>query len=223
LARLPLQDIRVFEAVARHLSFSAAADELALTHGAVSKRISALEAKCGVRLLERSSRKVALTRAGQLLWAAAASALGQLDAAWQTVAAVPAPPSPQRIVVSCERSLALRWLIPRLAEFQGRHPDVVVHVHAGGGAPDFRVDGADLAIRRNDFVPASGLQVEPLMPEAMALVLAPAGCMDDEGAYLLLWPRHAQRSSVHESMVQWLKQQAQAVQVALARNAKPAQ
>ncbi|MGH6626185.1 MAG: LysR family transcriptional regulator, partial [Burkholderiaceae bacterium] len=171
---MPLEDIRVFEAVARHLSFSAAADELALTHGAVSKRVKALESKCGALLLQRSSRKVALTRAGQLLWAAASSALGQLDAAWQTVAAAATRRSPQRIVVSCERSLALRWLIPRLADFQARYPGVVVHVHAGGGTPDFGAEGVDLAIRRNDFVPASGLQIEPLMPEAMALVLAPA-------------------------------------------------
>ena len=172
--RLPLEDLRVFDAVVRHGGIGAAADALALTQGAVSKRISALEAKAGVRLLERGSRKAAPTRAGLVLAASTAQALEALAAAWQAVAVPAADAGAHRLAVSCERSLALRWLIPRLGGFQALHPEVVVRVQAGGGPVDFGAEGADVAIRRDDFAPGRAVQTAPLMPEPMALVLAPA-------------------------------------------------
>ena len=172
--RLPLEDLRVFDAVARHGGIVAAADALALTQGAVSKRISALEAKAGVRLLERGSRKAVPTRAGLVLAASTAQALEALAAAWQAVAVPPAGMAAYRLAVSCERSLALRWLIPRLGSFQALYPEVAVHVQAGGGPVDFDGEGADVAIRRDDFAPGRTVQSVALMPESMALVLAPA-------------------------------------------------
>ena len=143
-----LDDLRAFETVARLGSVRAAATELALTHGAVSRRVSKLSADLGLRLLEADGRGVRLTSDGEKLAEATGKAFSLITA---TLAEIRSSSPPIPIILSCERSLAMRWLIPRLSGFQDRYPDVEVHLSTGGGGLDFARDRVTLAIRRLRF------------------------------------------------------------------------
>lgn len=140
--------IRFFEAAARHESFVRAAEELHLTHGAVSRQIRQLEDTLGVALFERRNRGVFLTDAGRTLFAAASQSMEMLAGA---AARIRTQPPGRALVLSCEPTVAMRWLIPRLPRFAARHPDIPLHLMAAGGPIDFARSGADLALRRNDF------------------------------------------------------------------------
>ena len=166
-----LDDLRAFETVARLGSVRAAAGELALTHGAVSRRVSKLATDLNLRLLEAEGRGLRLTSDGASLAEATGRAFGLITAALTEIrsASTPAP-----IILSCERSLAMRWLIPRLSGFQDRYPDVEVHLSTGGGAFDFARDRVALAIRRLDFPVDPGWTVIRLMPERVGPVMLPA-------------------------------------------------
>lgn len=166
-----LDDLRAFETVARLGSVRAAAGELALTHGAVSRRVSKLAADLNLRLLEAQGRGLRLTRDGAILAEVTGKAFGLITAALAEIrsASTPAP-----IILSCERSLAMRWLIPRLSGFQDQFPDVEVHLSTGGGAFDFVRDRVALAIRRLDFPVDPSWTVVRLMPERVGPVMLPA-------------------------------------------------
>jgi len=140
--------IRFFEAAARHESFVRAAEELHLTHGAVSRQIRQLEDTLGVALFERRNRGVFLTEPGRTLFAAASQSMEMLAGA---AARIRTQPPGRALVLSCEPTVAMRWLIPRLPRFAARHPDIPLHLMAAGGPIDFARSGADLALRRNDF------------------------------------------------------------------------
>ncbi|MBH2797229.1 LysR family transcriptional regulator [Serratia marcescens] len=144
---LPLGGLRCFEAAARLESFTQAAQGLHLTHGAVSRAVRALEEELGVALFERRHRRVLLTAAGRKLFQATQQAFGILDhtALELRQQALDAP-----LVLSCEPTLLMRWLIPRLPAFQQAHPDINLQLVAGGGPFSFH-DGITAAIRRNDF------------------------------------------------------------------------
>lgn len=158
----PLENLRVFEAVARLRGFTAAAESLALSHSAVSRRVSELEARLGVQLLHRNSRHVSLTPQGEILFAAAQEALRRIE---EATAEIVQPASQRTLLVSCERSLAMRWLIPRLSQFQDAHPDLLVYLTTGGGAVDLARENIDLAIRRADFALDPHMVSLPLFPE----------------------------------------------------------
>ncbi|BEM08584.1 LysR family transcriptional regulator [Serratia marcescens] len=144
---LPLGGLRCFEAAARLESFTQAAQGLNLTHGAVSRAVRALEEELGVALFERRHRRVLLTAAGRKLFQATQQAFGILDhtALELRQQALDAP-----LVLSCEPTLLMRWLIPRLPAFQQANPDINLQLVAGGGPFSFH-DGITAAIRRNDF------------------------------------------------------------------------
>ncbi|WP_085909360.1 LysR family transcriptional regulator [Kiloniella majae] len=165
-----LDDIRAFEAVARLGSVKAASKELALTHGAVSRRITKLSQEIGVLLSEPDGRGIRITRDGEILSKAARNALDELS---EAVATIKQDKNNTPIVLSCERSVAMRWLIPRLSEFQDRHPDVELHLSVGGGTLDFRRDKITLAIRRLDFPLSPDWKVEVLMQEKIGPVMKP--------------------------------------------------
>lgn len=165
-----LDDLRAFETVARLGSVRAAAAELALTHGAVSRRVSKLSADLGLRLLEADGRGVRLTVDGEKLAGATGKAFGLIV---DTLAEIRSASAPAPIILSCERSLAMRWLIPRLSGFQDRYPDVEVHLSTGGGTLDFARDRVALAIRRLDFPVDPDWITIPLMPERVGPVLLP--------------------------------------------------
>ena len=127
MALPPLNTLRVFEAAARHGSFVRAAQELHVTHGAVSRQIRQLEASLGVDLFERRNRAVFLTPAGDQLHAAATDAFEILT---DSIDRIARRAMSSTLVVSCEPTLAMRWLIPRLSRFQARHPAIQVHLFA---------------------------------------------------------------------------------------------
>ncbi|BEO55921.1 LysR family transcriptional regulator [Serratia bockelmannii] len=144
---LPLGGLRCFEAAARLESFTQAAQGLNLTHGAVSRAVRALEEELGVALFERRHRRVLLTAAGRKLFQATQQAFGILD---HTALELRQQALDASLVLSCEPTLLMRWLIPRLPAFQQAHPDINLQLVAGGGPFSFH-DGITAAIRRNDF------------------------------------------------------------------------
>lgn len=166
-----LDDLRAFEVVARLGSVRAAANELALTHGAVSRRVAKLSADLGFRLIEPDGRGIRLTTEGERLARVTSRALGDIAATLHEIrsGSVVAP-----IVLSCERSLAMRWLIPRLSAFQDMYPDIEVQLSTGGGALDFARDRVTLAIRRLDFPVDPEWTVITLMAEQVGPVMQPA-------------------------------------------------
>lgn len=170
-AGLPsLNAFRVFEAAARHGSFVRAADELCVTHGAISRQIRLLEEQLGVTLFERRNRAVFLSREGEALQLACVSALQTLQQAVQQLQ----PELRQPLTVSCEPTLAMRWLIPRLPQFHVRHPDIEVHLSTAGGAVRLEGGQIELAIRRDDFAIAPHYCKRVLAAEYVGPVCKPA-------------------------------------------------
>lgn len=171
-SRLPsLLALRCFEAAARLENFSRAADELHLTHGAVSRAVRLLEDDLGMALFERRSRRVYLTGAGRTL---ALAVSGGFNLMRQAVSELRASARQERRwVLSCEPTLLMRWLIPRWPDFQSRHPEIDVHLVAGGGGFSF-ASGIDLAIRRDDFPWSASYHMEPLFAEKVGPVCSPA-------------------------------------------------
>ncbi|ARL88695.1 LysR substrate-binding domain-containing protein [Burkholderia pseudomallei] len=166
-----LDDLRAFEAAARLGSVRQAADDLALTHGAISRRITKLSDDLGFKLFEKSGRGLRLTPAGETLHLTLGRFFHELT---ETIEGLREANSQQSaLVLSCEPSVAMRWLIPRLASFQASHPDVAVHLSVGGGLVQFRRDRIDLAIRRLDFPLPSEWHVQELFAEKVGPVASP--------------------------------------------------
>ena len=166
--RLPaLNSLRVFEAAARHSSFVQAAHELCVTHGAVSLQIKQLESALGFALFERRNRAVFLTAKGVVLLDACVQALTTLK---EAVSKLKTPPDYVPLVLSCEPTIAIRWLIPRLPDFHARYPEQQIHLLTAGGKVDFVRDRVDVALRRNDFDKGAGCYVETVAPEMVGPV-----------------------------------------------------
>jgi DNA-binding transcriptional LysR family regulator len=143
--RLPSLDLlKGFEAAARLLSFTKAGEELFLSQSAVSRQILELEGQLGLKLFERRHRALALTEAGQTLYAAAAQALATMRAVTDRLRATRGR---RTLAVTTTQSFASLWLIPRLAGFTGRHPELDVRISADSRVLDLERDGLDLAIR----------------------------------------------------------------------------
>lgn len=146
--RLPsLNALRCFEAAARLENFSRAAEALCLTHGAISRAVRTLEEELGCALFERRGQRVFLSEAGRRLLAGTGPALDLIERTGETLRA---EASPTALVLSCEPTLLMRWLIPRIAGFMQEQPRLSIQLVAGGGPFAFG-RGIDLAIRRNDF------------------------------------------------------------------------
>ena len=140
----PLTALPAFDAAARHLSFTKAAAELNLTHGAISRAIRNIEDRLGVQLFERGTRSVSLTPAGAAYASEVGAALDQISAA--TIVAT-APHSAGVLNVSTSDGFAGRWLVPRLYRFHRAHRDIDVRISTSGVLADFVRDGIDIAIR----------------------------------------------------------------------------
>lgn len=165
LPRLDL--LRSFEAAARTLSFTRAADELSLTQSAVSRQIAQMEQGLGLPLFERRHRALALTDAGQLMQRAVVDCLERLRDATASVRAL----TPTRMVsVTTTPGFASLWLIPRLARFSDTHPQVDVRLAASFDVLDFARDQIDVAVRFSDIRHAAG---PPLFEETVFPVCAP--------------------------------------------------
>lgn len=140
----PLTALPAFDAAARHLSFTKAAHELNLTHGAISRAIRNIEDRLGIRLFERGTRSVRLTPAGAAYAAEIGAALDRIGAA--TIVAT-APRSAGVLTVSTSDGFAGRWLVPRLHRFHRANRDIDVRLSTSGVLADFISDGIDIAIR----------------------------------------------------------------------------
>jgi len=164
----PLNALPSFEAAARHLNFSKAADELHVTHGAVSRAVRNLEDHLGLRLMIRASRSVRLTPVGASFAAEVRDILEHL-----ALATSEATGQTSRIVsVSTIDSFAARWLMPRLFRFRRAHGDIDVRVATSERLADFVSDGIDLAIRCGGGQ-YRGLSAELLMKEDHFPVCSP--------------------------------------------------
>ena len=139
----PLSALRPFEAAARLESFTRAADELHLTHGAVSHQVRALEEHLGVPLFARHGKRVTLTAAGRTFAEAVRGALDAIAAGADALRAR----RDDRLTVSVLPSFASRWLMPRLLRFMDANPKVEVNVIATTALANFRDDEVDVAIR----------------------------------------------------------------------------
>jgi len=143
--RPSLDLLRGFEAAARHLSFTHAAQELFVTQSAVSRQIKELEDQLGVALFQRRHRALALTEAGQQFYAAAAQVIGTMRTATERLRTQAGRRRP--LAVTTTHSFAALWLIPRLAGFTREHPGVDVRITADTRVQDLERDGLDVALR----------------------------------------------------------------------------
>jgi len=140
----PLNAVRAFEAAARHLSFTRAAEELHVTQAAISHQIKALEERLGLRLFDRRHRALALTPAGQRYLPGVRAAFERLaQATDQLVGAEARGP----VTVSMISSFATKWLLPRLSRFRTAHPEIEVRITTSTQLVDFNRDDVDMAIR----------------------------------------------------------------------------
>lgn len=168
----PLNSLRVFDVAARHQSLIKASEELCVTQSAVSRQIKLLEDALGVPLFERRNRAVFLTPDGNRLKTASQEVFEILTTALEELGS---GQSNQPLVVSCEPTIMMRWLIPRLPAFKQQQPDMEIHLFAAGGAIDFARSHVDLALRRDDFNWDKRFYSEKIGDELMGLVSAPEG------------------------------------------------
>ncbi|HVI33210.1 transcriptional regulator GcvA [Phenylobacterium sp.] len=166
----PLNALRAFEAAARHLNFSRAADELSVTPGAVSQQIQNLEDYVGAALFKRTPKGLLLTDAAQTALPALREAFDRLaEAASLLTAAVDG----RRLTITAAPSFAAKWLVPRLGAFEQKHPQVDVWLSAGLELVDLTAGEVDLAIRYGGGR-YPGLEVTRLLGESVIPVISPA-------------------------------------------------
>ncbi len=191
--RLPLNALRVFEAVATHLSFTAAAKELGVTTAAVSAQVKALEADIGVPLFRRHTRAVALTQEGAELLPGVSRGLEELRRAVERIRR-------ERVGgllnLSVPNEFLQRWLLPRLGEFTRRHPEIEVRFGPARASLDFSRDDFHAAVvyGLGDW---PGLRSERLLDEwvfpvcspALLTKLGPIETLNDFARYPLLHSR----------------------------------
>jgi LysR family glycine cleavage system transcriptional activator len=167
--RLPLNALRVFEAVATRLSFADAAEALNVTPAAVSQQIKALEDYLQIPVLRRSGRKVELTPEGAKLLPGVQAGLDDLVAALREARMMRAGGV---VNVSTLSSLMQKWLTPRLHRLQAKFPDLQVDWHTSREAVDFARSDFHAAVRLGEKA-APGLDYEHLMDEWLVVIASP--------------------------------------------------
>jgi LysR family glycine cleavage system transcriptional activator len=197
----PLNALRAFEATARHLSFKKAADELCVTQGAISRHVMRLEAALGLKLFTRHHRKIELTPEGLRYGREISDAFGAIARATANCTAIV---DDAILKVKLPPTCAIRWFVPRLAQFYARHPDISVQILTSHEPLELGRDAADVAIQYNR-TESEALRCEPLFSGLLVPVcsrdLASRGrgihAPDDLARHVLLksvlrprdWPR----------------------------------
>lgn len=166
----PLNALRAFEAAARHLSFSAAAEELNVTLSAISHQIRHLEAVLGVPLFLRSPRGLRLSEEGALLLPGFTLAFDHLA---EAVAKLADRKTEGVIAISMLSTFAMHWFIPRLPHFQAEHPDIDVRIATSSTLTDIDRDGFDCSIRYGTGEEWPGQSVTRLFAETLVPVCTP--------------------------------------------------
>jgi LysR family glycine cleavage system transcriptional activator len=166
---LPLTALRSFEAVGRCLSFARAADLLGVTHGAVSRQITALEVMLGIKLFERGAR-LTFTEEGERLFTRVQPAFDQLS---EAIDDVRRDNSRSILAVNAPPTFTMKWLIPRLSSFHRNHRDIEVRLSTGIGPPgELAMNKFDVAIRRLAD-PETDQQSTPFLASTLLAVCAP--------------------------------------------------
>ena len=165
--RPSLNALHTFEAVARLRSMTLAAEELCVTHGAVSRQIKALEETLGLALLRRTPHASEPTAEGLRLAEGLATAFGLIDASLEQL-------QPGPLTLSCSASVLMHWLLPRMARFQAQHPQAVLQFNMNHDQIDFIRDKVSVAIRSNVIAAPRDALVRELAIEHVGPVCSPA-------------------------------------------------
>ena len=166
----PLIALRAFEAAARLGSMARAAEELHVTHGAISRHVRSLEQNLGSALFNKAGRGLVLTEAGERLRDAAGEAFARIGDTWQNLRQLPAHAP---LVLGAPGSLLARWLIPRLAELEHDLPQLRLHLSAHELPPSADLPGLDATILLAAPPWPAQWQVQELAPERVGAVLSP--------------------------------------------------
>jgi LysR family glycine cleavage system transcriptional activator len=170
LRRLPnLAALRAFEAAARHENFSRAAEEIHVTHGAISHQVRSLEEELGVPLFTRHGKRIAITPEGERFAAILRRALTEIAAA---AIALKEDAKQQRLTITALPSFATRWLSPRLGRFIEQHPELEMMLQSSGHLADFTREPVDMGIRFGSGK-YPGLVVEKVMDDVYYPVASP--------------------------------------------------
>ena len=198
--------LRAFEAVARHLNFRVASEELALTQSAVSRQIQSLEDDVGVSLFLRHTRAVELTSAGAQLLRAVLPSLERIDSA---VRIIRQSAGRKSVAISTWASFASMWLIPRLEIFQREHPDIDIRIDATDAVVDLETTDVDLALRYSApaQVPSHatrlfGEQLTPVISPWLLKTASPIRKPQDLAQFALVEAGDAHRSQ-HMEWLTW--------------------
>lgn len=170
MRRLPsLNGLRAFEAAGRHGSFAAAGAELSVTQAAISRMVRTLESRLGFALFARHANRLTLTAQGTALLPGLTAALDGIATLVTQVATTTSGPV---LTVGVGPSFAMRWLIPRLGDFQARHPEVEVRIATGGSFNPIRDDWTCGILLGDGHWP--GYETEALFSADLFPVCAPA-------------------------------------------------
>lgn len=171
LRRLPnLSALRAFEAAARHENFSRAAEEIHVTHSAISHQVRGLEEELGVQLFVRNGKRIAVTAEGQHFASILRKSLTDIAVAAE---ALKASAGQKRLTISSLPSFAARWLAPRLGNFIDRYPDIEVILQSSAHLVDLEREFIDIGIR---FGAGNyhGLVTEKLMDDYIYPTISPS-------------------------------------------------
>jgi LysR family glycine cleavage system transcriptional activator len=189
----PLNPLRVFEAAARHVHFTHAAEQLGITQAAVSRQISALEGWLGVRLFERRHTELRLTAAGAHYLESLRTAF---DLIGNSTNQILSGSITSKIVLRSYSTFALLWLMPRLPRFRGKYPDLHVDLLTSVAAVEFQRESADLIVTYGMVEPgaiAQKLFGDLIAPVCSPLLLSRAPslkCPTDLRRFILLHSRY---------------------------------
>jgi LysR family glycine cleavage system transcriptional activator len=165
----PLNALRAFEAVARHLSMKEAAAELSVTPGAVSQLVRGLEQRLKIQLFRRGNRSLVLTEAGQSYFVPVRHAFRQINEATQRLSTLP---NASVLTVSAPPAFAASWLVPRLGSFRVQHKDIELNITTTRTLANFMADGVDVGIRHG-LGRYPGLHCDRITSIAMIPVCSP--------------------------------------------------
>ena len=205
----PLNSLRAFEAAARHLSFTKAAQELHVTPAAVSQQIRQLEEFYGIPLFRRTTRTLILTEAAQMALPDVKEGFERLSEANRRLRS---DRHGNLLTVSSSPSMGERWLLPRLERFRAQYPDIDIRIDTTDRLADFANDRVDIAIRygRGNY---DGLEADILMQDVAYPVCSPALLEGDKPLkepkdlrhHTLLHPEWRQERDAQPSWQMWLR------------------
>ncbi|MGM9489593.1 LysR substrate-binding domain-containing protein [Ideonella sp. YS5] len=164
--RLSLNALRAFEATARLRSFSAAAEELSVTHGAVSRHIRMLEDTVGLPLLKRTAQGASPTAEGQRLADGLSTAFSLIQSSVEQL-------KPGPLTLACSESIMMYWLLPRLNRFKDAYPEVELRFNMSHGPVDFARDNVSVAIRLSSIEAPKDVVRDDVAPEWVGPVCSP--------------------------------------------------